>query len=561
MGNLIRVRSVDLPKWGRCNSVRRLYLRLVPAVLLLALIATAAAAQEVPPPQPTVTDVVIKGATIFGSDDVHWLLHLRKGEALPAEPEEVAKRLERLYEREGYTAAKVTATFDAGRLTLIIDEGSFTAIDVAGGSTGLNERLRRSLETSGVRPGEPFNEPAARRAVLRVLAPSAGGFSLSDIGLVERAGARLLRVEISRNEGDFGVGVDTAGREDLFSPVDGLSFPLGFRAVVYDRSGFNYTFIGGYATWKFGRDDAGFSLGMERPLLPNTRLFVGGEIHDVTASDDRWRLLDIEQTVAAAGFKNTFRDYYRRRGTQVHAGVRPNAHNEFVASWRWDRHEPLPNETDFSLFRTDREYRANPLVADAELGALVLAYSFDSRSLDDDTVAERFGRHLVDDLFRAGVRARGGWRIDWTSEIAGRALGGDYEFTRHILNARGALRLGPHQSIAVRGIGGWSDGPLPIERLFAVGGVGSVRAHKFKENAGHDLALFNAEYALAVPGPLHVLLFYDAGRIGRPVRGTDDWLTSVGIGVQVRGIRVEWGFRPDDIPKSAQVLVRVGRSF
>ena len=541
--------------------MRRLYLRLLPAVMLLALIATAAAAQEVPSPQPTVTEIVIKGATIFSSDDVHWLLHLRKEEALPAGPEEVAKRLERLYEREGYTAAKVTATFDAGRLTLVIDEGSFTAIDVEGGSTGLNERLRRSLEAAGVRPGEPFNEPAARRAVGRVLGPSAGGFSLSDIGLVERAGSRLLRVEINRNEGDFGVGVDTAGREDLFSPVDGLSFPLGFRAVVYDRSGFNYTFIGGYATWKFGRDDAGFSLGMERPLLPNTRLFVGGEIHDVTASDDRWRLLDIEQTVAAAGFKNTFRDYYRRRGTQVHVGARPNAHNEFVASWRWDRHEPLPNETDFSLFRTDREYRANPLVADAELGALVLAYSFDSRSLDGDTVAERFGRHLVDDLFRAGVRARGGWRIDWTSEIAGHAMGGDYEFTRNIVNARGALRLGRHQSIAVRGIGGWSDGPLPIERLFAVGGVGSVRAHKFKENAGHDLALFNAEYALAVPGPLHLLLFYDAGRIWRPVRGTDDWLTSVGIGVQVRGIRVEWGFRPDDIPKSAQVLVRVGRSF
>jgi hypothetical protein len=56
-------------------------------------------------------------------------------------------------------------------------------------------------------------------------------------------------------------------------------------------------------------------------------------------------------------------------------------------------------------------------------------------------------------------------------------------------------------------------------------------------------------------------MFFDAGRIGGPIRGSDDWLTAVGVGVQGGGVRVEWGFRTDDIPKSAQVLVRVGRTF
>ena len=536
------------------------------ALVVCALMAAPASAQD-PPPQLRVTEIAVSGATIFTADDIQWLLHLRRGEALPAEPDEIGKRLERLYEREGFTAAKVTASFDAGRLTLAIDEGTFSAIDIEGAGPGLRQRLEQSLEGAGVRAGEPFNEPAARRAIRRVLAPSAGGLTLRELGLVDRDGGRRLRVDVRHSKGDISINTGS-GREDLFNPVDGFSIPVGFNAVAYDGGGFNYTVFSGFASWKFGRDDAGYSLGMERPLLSNTRLFLGAEIHDITASDDMWRLLDIEQTVAAAGWKNSFRDYYRRRGTQVHAGTRPNNHNEFVASWRWDRHEPLANDTDFSLFRQDREYRANPLVADAELGALVLAYSFDSRSLDEESVGERFARHLVDDLFRAGQRGGLGWRVDWTSELAGRAMGGDYEFTRHILNTRGGLRLGQRQSIAVRGMGGWSDGTLPIERQFGVGGVGSVHAHKFKEAVGTSLALFNAEYGFLFtsrwdpgPGPWRLLLFYDAGRVGSPLQGTDNWMQAVGIGVQAGGIRVEWGFRPDDIPKSGQVLVRMGRTF
>ena len=538
------------------------------ALVLCALIATTAAAQETPPPQPRVSEIAVSGATIFTPDDIHWLLHLRRGEALPADPDEIAKRLERLYEREGFTAAKVTATFTAGRLSLAIDEGTFTSIVIEGAAERLRDRLRKSLDDAGVRAGEPFNEPAARRAVRRVLAPSAGGLTLRDLGLIESAGDRALRIGIRREAADVSIGLDSAGREDLFSPVDAISLPLRLDLVAYDRSGFNYTYVGGFASWKFGRDDAGFAVGMERPLLENSRLFVGAEIHDLTASDDMWRLLDLEQTVASLGFKNTFRDYYRRRGFQVHAGARPNSHNELLAAWRKDRHEPLPNATDFSLFRDDHEYRANPLVADAELGALVLAYRFDSRTLDDETVAQRFAKHVTDDLFRAGERSRGGLRLDWTSEIASRSMNGDYAFTRHILNTRGAMRLGPRQSVALRGIVGWSDGTLPIERQFAIGGVGSIRAHTFKEAVGTGLALFNAEYGYTLPGftdpgpwSFRVLLLYDAGRVWEPIRGTDDWLTSVGIGLQTGPLRVEWGFRPDDIPHSAQVLVRLGRSF
>jgi outer membrane protein assembly factor BamA len=305
-------------------------------------------------------------------------------------------------------------------------------------------------------------------------------------------------------------------------------------------------------------------------MFAGTRVFLGAEIHDLTASDDMWRLSTTEQTVAAAGFKNTFRDYYRRRGVQAHIGVRPRDNHEVVASWRWYRHEPLPNETDFSLFRDDHEYRANQLVPDAELHALVIGYSYDSLGLRDDSIGLRFSRHLFDDLFRARRRGSRGWRIDWTSEIAGHGMGGDHDFTRHILNARAAVRVTPRQSLAGRAIAGWSSGTLPTERVFALGGVGSIHAYRFKEATGSSLLLLNGEYAFDISGDwrpghsgfLRAVVFFDAGRIGEALPGsTEGWLRGVGIGLQTGGLRVEWGFKADDLGASPQVLVRMGRSF
>jgi hypothetical protein len=313
-------------------------------------------------------------------------------------------------------------------------------------------------------------------------------------------------VPVDRRAGNVNLSLGSDGREDLYTPVDGFAPGVGFTAVAYDRSGFNYTLVNGFVSWKFGPDAAGYSLGVERPLLSNTRLFLGTEIHDLSASDDGWRISPAEQTFAVFGVRRSFRDYYRRRGMQVFAGFRPSAQHEVLASMRWDRHEPLANEADYSLFRGDDEFRPNPLVADAELNALVFGYTFDTRGLD--------------------------------------------------------------QTIAARGLFGWSDGELPLERQFAVGGLGSVRGHDFKGAAGSGMTLVNAEYSLNVAGSpvdahgsLKMLLLFDAGRVREPVRGTDDWMNGLGVGLQTGPLRFEWGWDLERSPKYGRFYMRLGRGF
>ena len=53
-----------------------------------------------------------------------------------------------------------------------------------------------------------------------------------------------------------------------------------------------------------------------------TKLFVGGELHDLTASDDRWQLSSLEASLAAVGPRRSYRDYYNRRGVQITGALR-----------------------------------------------------------------------------------------------------------------------------------------------------------------------------------------------------------------------------------------------
>ena len=539
------------------------------ALLAALLAATPLFAQDpLPEAQPTLRRLVIEKATVFTPADIAWLLHLRTGAPLPAKPDEIAARVKRLYEKEGYTAVSVTGRFDegSGTLTLSVNETRIDDVQFRGGNATLERRIREELERSEIRVGQPFNETAIAQAVRRVISATHGAFSLDDIDLVEVNGRQVVMVPVRRRQGDLDFTIGNDGREDVYSPVEGLAPGVGFTAIAYDRSGFNYTLVNGFVTWKFGPDTAGFSLGVERPLLSNTRIFLGTELHDLTSSDDGWRISSGEQMLAALGVKRSFRDYYRRRGMQVFAGFRPSRHQEVLASLRWDRHEPLQNEADFSIFRRDAEFRPNPLVADGELNALLLAYTFDTRGLDRRGLRQRYLQHLADDLFRAVRRSGAGLRVDWTSEIAGRGLGGSHEFTRHILNARSVLPVGARQAIAARGLLGWSDGDLPLERQFAVGGLGSVRGHPFKAAAGSGMTLFNAEYSLDLAGggphdALRLLLLFDAGRVRDPFRGSDEWMKSLGFGVQTGPLRLEWAWDAEHSPKSGQFFLRLGRGF
>ena len=96
--------------------------------------------------------------------------------------------------------------------------------------------------------------------------------------------------------------------------------------------------------------------------------------------------------------------------------------------------------------------------------------------------------------------------LEWTSELADHGLGGDARFDRHILNIRGYLAFSDRQLFSGRAIVGLSNGDLPLERQFSLGGIGTIHGYAFKEVSGTGMALMNGEYRVrlvrAHPGSL-----------------------------------------------------------
>jgi hypothetical protein len=544
--------------------------RLVLALLVFAaLLCPSAHAQTPPqpaPPAPTLLSVTFDGVSVFTPAEIRRWLDLEEGKPLPRAVEELGEALEREYHREGYGRAKVQATFDeaTGALRLAADEGRIDEVALEGIEGKLLDDLQGNFD---VRAGDIFNSRVIHRALDRLLEPTRGAIITKGFDLIDRGGRRVLVVELDRRGADADFDFGPGQREDWYSPVDGFSPAVGFKLTLFDSTRFHHTFIRSYVTYKFARESAGYSVGFERPVLgawDGPRLDLGAEAHEITATDDAWRLSTLEQSLVALTFANTFRDYHNSKGYQVHAAYRVNPAHELLAAWRAAEHEPLANTADYAMFRDGGDvFRRNQQATAGDLRAVVLGYTFDTRGLEEESLERTYERHLFTSLFGTTGRRTPGVRLEWTSELATEGLGGDFDFTRHIVNARGYGQFGSH-GFRVRTLAGGSAGVLPPQREFALGGIGSVHGYSFKEAAGEGMFLFNVEYRLGSRSPngARLLAFFDAGRVWQPIAGSrDDWLKGIGGGFEIGEFRVEVGWRLDDIPKSLQVLVRFGPTF
>lgn len=549
-------------------------------VWLVMSTPAAVVAQDLP--APPIRAVHITGAKEIAPQAIEDALRVKIGEPLVDTPERLAESVTRQYQREGYTFARVKATFDAesGDLALDIDEGSIDKVEFQ----GIDEKLARTFaEDYAVRAGDVFNRQRARQALDVLLRQTRGAVSPTRVrrgltsdnddvstrhgtfDMVDRNGERTLLIGLREPPGRFRMLPDPGEREDWFSSVDGFVPSLGMGIAVFDHDRFNHTFVAGHLSYKFASERAGYALGFERPLFGATKLYVGGELHDLTASDDRWQASSLEASLAALGPGSSLRDYYRRRGLQITAALRVHPQIELLAAWRDERQEPLRQTTDFSFWDGDDAFRPNTAARDGRLNALLLGASFAGRGFERESLAATYRRHQFDTLYGERLDDFDNkrdlapmWRVDWTSELSQPdAFGSDFDFRRHIVSARTRVPLSEHQTFGARAIGGWSDGVLPPQRQFAVGGFGSVHGYDFKTQIGDSLALLNLEYELGWRGGLKAIGFFDAGRAG----GDAPVLKGVGWGVGIGDFRVDVGYRTDAIPSSSRVTLRFGRTF
>jgi len=355
-----------------------------------------------------------------------------------------------------------------------------------------------------------------------------------------------------------------------FNRVEGLSIGLGSRKHLYWDGSMALALYGqvGYA-FKAHRWRA--QLGATRQFTAGTNnLFeLGGEIYTLTDTKDEWIIDKTENDLAAFFLKRDYRDYYDREGFSFYAGHYLNtaalsAH--LRVQYLNELHSSMRNRTDWALFGRDRSFRLNPDIDEGRLNAIRVALNLSSVQPSPQRIS--------------------GWRVLTAMEYTSPSLNSDLDYTQYIIDVRRYQPVSSYDSFNVRLRAGTSEGDVPMQRIYELGGLGTLPAFPHKIFAGNRMLLMNAEYVIRgdvlsqlafIPrnmfGGLSLLLFVDSGWVGNVdnsigiFSGFDDFSlnnmkTSIGFGFGSRDGNARLGFAwRTDHSESAVIFFRIMRPF
>ena len=165
-------------------------------------------------------------------------------------------------------------------------------------------------------------------------------------------------------------------------------------------------------------------------------------------------------------------NYYLRRGFEVALQWKPVVPTHaFKLVLLAEAHDSLEKHTDWHLFnwRSKSVVRDNPMITPGQMRSATFKYDFYTRSLDL------------------------GWHNTVFVEHSNRSFGSDFDWTRFQAHFRYAYPIGRHQ-IRMRGVVGSATAPLPVQRQFVMGGIGTLNGYPLYAFAGDAGLLLNMEF-------------------------------------------------------------------
>ncbi len=334
-------------------------------------------------------------------------------------------------------------------------------------------------------------------------------------------------------------------RERKFALFGSIGYGFGVHKWEY-QSG---------ASQQFGFDDRLFEFGIEGHNLVDTR--------------DQWLTGNLENTLNAILLRYDYRDYFLRSGFSTWVGYytrNPLADMQLKISFLNDEYASLYNNVNWSLFRSKKSFRTNPKINDGKIQSLILAV--DLHKLDDRKL------HLA------------GWSISFTGEFAGKSFKGDYEFNRYVFDVRRYQPIGKYDNINFRFRAATSDGILPVQRAYELGGISTLPAYMYKEFRGNRLLLANMEYVVngkmfsddtgfpfSMLSNMNLILLYNAGYIndvadyvtcseGFDAFQINSLKSDLGFAIGSRDGKYHLGFAwKTDVKSPVRVFFRMSRPF
>lgn len=355
-----------------------------------------------------------------------------------------------------------------------------------------------------------------------------------------------------------------------FNRVEGFSINAGSRKNLYWDGSMAVSLYGqvGYA-FKAHRWRAQLGATRQFVLADNSIVEFGGEIYSLTDTKDEWIIGRTENDLAAFFFHRDYRDYYDREGFSLYTGHYLNSQRfstHVRIQYLNELHSGMPNRTDWALFVRSRSFRVNPAIDEGRLNAIRVAFNLSSVA--------------------PSPRRIDGWSLLAAMEYSSPSLNSELDYTQYLLDVRRYIPISRYDNFNLRFRAGSSEGDLPVQRIYELGGLGTLPAYPHKVFSGNRMLLVNAEYIVRgevlsqlafIPrhmfGGLTLLFFIDSGWTGNAARtagvfqgfdtfSLNEMHTSMGFGFGSRDGNTRLGFAwRTDRASSPVVFLRIERPF
>jgi len=206
-------------------------------------------------------------------------------------------------------------------------------------------------------------------------------------------------------------------------------------------------------------------------------LSAGAASYDIVDAVEPWEMPGSESGLATLFFHRDYRDYFGRHGARAFASLLMSARSSFSVELRDERWSSRSAREVFSIWKNGARWRANPVLDGGRFHIGVLQAKLDSRN-NPETPATGWNLLAEYELGSGRITSPG-----VISAFARPGTPGHVTYGRLFLDLRGYGRVSPVTQLNARLVlAGWLHGdPLPMERRFSVGGVGSLPGYDFRE--------------------------------------------------------------------------------
>ncbi|MEO5931241.1 MAG: hypothetical protein ABIR47_15010 [Candidatus Kapaibacterium sp.] len=296
--------------------------------------------------------------------------------------------------------------------------------------------------------------------------------------------------------------------------------------------------------------------GLSRDFLSvSTPLRIGGEGHIMTDTRDAWKVGRFENAIDALLDGVDSRDYYQRKGYSLSIEQFLSPRIGIRGEFRSDRHTNSRREVGWSLFGPKQPFRDVPGIQEGHMTSGAVSLVMDYMSL----------RSWSETQF--GLEAAAEWGTL------------DGSFAQYVLDLRlKTVAIDPWLSLAVHGRLGSATGAAPLQKLFTIGGWGTLPGYPQNAYEGNRMALLQTDLLIAPFArvrflhDLRVIVSNDFGAVSMadstagPFTGipTDPalFLYSPGIyvGTPAGQFRIGFAFRTD-IFRDPRLVIRLNQVF